>query len=390
MANGGARAGQWLHDLKRTLLSRTGVGADALRATVALLVALALVPAAAAHGVSKPDADVRLLQDWNDDCGGDGGAISGSCKGSNDLIALDLIEKADPSGDLGVFRLFMDKGQSGSHDVVISMGTPGGAKAYTVHSTDDSHFSGSGFVSVGNAVPLNDGTRFTVDAAVRLSDLGGPGAKLSGFKVDAKQNGAVGDFMTGGCHNAVGDCVHNSASDSDGGNFVKPDYTLRGPTYYVSVDSPGPQQVNLDDESLVQLDLKNELRATPQGVTLSVAGADGVEARFHDPAAAQGSGYTETYRIDLKGGQSTFAHLALKGTTAGASGTLTLTATTDQGGRTQVTVPYTVGSDGAGGETGSGGEPSSEPAKDKGSPLPAGALVALALLGSALVARRRA
>jgi hypothetical protein len=368
----------------------------ALRAPLACLVllaaAVALVPAASAHGVAKPDANVRLLQDWTDDCGGDGGSLQGSCKGSNDLIAVDLIEKAASGGDLGVFRLYLDKGQSGTHAITVSLTTPAGARSYTVQSSDDSHFTGSGFASVGNAVPINDGTRFYVEAAVHLSDLGGPGAKVSGFKAEAKQNGAVGDFMPGGCHNTLGDCVHTSASDGEGGNFERPDYTLRGPTYYASVNSPGAQSVAAGDERIVQLDLKNELRATAQAFSLSVSGADGVQARFHNPSAATGEGYSDTIQVDLKGGESTFAHLALQGQTAGASGTLTLTVSTDQGGRTQVSIPYTLtaGAD-TGGDTGSDGssDGGSQTHAGKGSPSPAGALVGLALLGSALLARRR-
>lgn len=386
-----------LQDVKRTLLSGTGVGPAALRATVALAAlvsALALVPLASAHGVPKPDADVRLLQDWTDDCGGDGGAIGGACKGSNDLIALDLIEKADPSGDLGVFRLFLDKGQSGSHDLTLSLGTPNGAKSYTLHSTDDSHFSGSGLVSVGNAVSLSDGTRFSVDAAVRLSDLGGPGARLSGFKVEAKQNGAVGDFMPGGCHNTVGDCVHNSAHDSDGGNFEKPDYTLRGPTYYVTLKGPtGTQALEPGVETLAQVEANNEFPETPQNLHFEVAGAEGVQARFHNPSNNQ---YTDAFDVSLpKAGScrcsgKTFVHLALTGQEPGASGTLTVTATTNLGGRTTVSIPYTVqaGDTGSASVTdtvGAGSETHS-----KGSPPPAGALVAVALLGAALLARRRA
>lgn len=379
-----------MHDLKRTLLSRTEVGAAALRATLAVLslsALLALAATASAHGVPKPDANVRLLQDWNDDCGGDGGAaLQGSCRGSNDLIALDLIEKADAAGDLGVFRLFLDKGQSGTHDLTIALKTPAGAKSYSLRSTDDSRFTGAGFVSVGNAVPLNDGTRFSVDAAVRLADLGGPGARLSDFKVEAKQNGALGDFMPGGCHHAIGDCgtTPNSGHNADGGNFIKPDYTLRGPTYYVSLGSPGAQHLAVGQEAIVQLDLDNELRSTAQAITLTVSGAQGVAARFHDPSSPQGEGYTDTFRIELNGGQSTFAHLALEGQAAGASGSLTLTASTDLGGHTQVTVPYTV----AAGDASTSDAPTAS--GDKGAPLRAGALAALAMLGAALVARRRA
>lgn len=57
-------------------------------------------PLASAHGAPSPDPrHTRLLADWADDCGGDGGARTGSGKGSHDLLALDLRESFGP--DLG-------------------------------------------------------------------------------------------------------------------------------------------------------------------------------------------------------------------------------------------------------------------------------------------------
>ncbi|MCA1810670.1 MAG: hypothetical protein LC623_01500, partial [Halobacteriales archaeon] len=169
--------------------------------------------------------------------------------------------------------------------------------------------------------------------------------------------------------------------------YTKPDYTLRGPSYYAALSGPSGTQAATVGQDLprpLMLTLKNSLHRTAQTITVTATGADGVTARFH----AGGDGMDVEYRpqvdIALEGDAATVLHLNLHGDRAGASGTLTITATTDLGGRTQLQVPYTVQEAGAG--TTSGTATSQE--TSKGSPAPAALLLAVALLGAAL--RRRA
>jgi hypothetical protein len=134
------------------------------------------------------------------------------------------------------------------------------------------------------------------------------------------------------------------------------------------------------------LTLKNSLHRTAQAITVTATGADGVTAGFHAGGDGMHVEYKQQLDLALEGDASTVLHLNLHGDRAGASGTLTITATTDLGGRTQVQVPYTVADAGASPTGGSTDGASSTPSK--GSPAPGALLVGLLLLGLAL--RRRA
>jgi len=368
---------------------------------LAAVLVTALTPAATAHGAPEPkDPPVsRLLEDWTDDCYGDSGAGSapGNCKGSEDLIALDLQEMYDASlGNVVVFRLYADKGTSASepHKDVVSLNA-GGAKTLTFATTDDSHFtSGGGFDRVGNAVPLGDGTRFYVEGTVKADTLGGVGTLLSGFHVDAYAGSNVGDFMTGGCHNTVGDCQDPTGSASQDA-YTRQSYTLAGPVQYASLDAPASVSAEMGVEHFEQLTLTNLLGDNQaQVVSLSVSGADGIQARFHQPDQGA-NGYTDAPQTTLPAKASTVLHLALTGQREDAAGTLTLTLTTDLGGRLVKQVPYTVGGAASGSSSSSDcmagmdmpGCPSSPPSTTtKSSPAP---MVGIPLLAIALAAIRR-
>jgi hypothetical protein len=361
-----------------------------LLSTAVLL--LASAPLAAAHGApAEAEPAKRLLADWTDDCGGDGGTATGSCRGSDDLIALDIKEMYDGTQNVLVFRFTMDKGKSYPITDALTLTTPGGPKTLAIRTTDDAGFTATGgFDSVGPAKPLNDGTRFTVDATVSFASLGvAPGDKITGFSVSSNGAAGAGDFMPGGCHNTLGDCVDTGQSS---GQYVAGNnpgsFTLRDPAAtYATLDGPSGTQTAVAGKDLpspIQIDLKNLLHRTPQAITIKAEGADGVTAGFH----VGGSGmdmmaYKPSVDVTLPGDGTTILHLNLHGDRAGASGTLTITATTDQGGRTQLAIPYMV-SDAAlppqtTTDSGGGG---------KHSPAPAMALTGLLLLGLALRRRR--
>jgi hypothetical protein len=374
-----------------------------VRPRFVLLLALAvLLPMAAAHGPAPAkDQDARLLADHNDDCGGDDVGGLSNCRGTHDLVGLDVRELNDGANDLVVFRFLLNGGNAadGLRDV-LSLKADGTTKTFEIRTTNNQDFQGTGFASVSKAVPANDGTRFIVEATVRRDALGAVDAKLTEFKVDAFRGSTSGDYMPGGYHGPVGQV--NDPAQSPATNRVagclKPGtqqieqahcYRLRGPGYYVTLDDPGPQQVPATGEAIVQLHLRNQLPNTAQSLTVSVAGGEGVRARFHDPNAPSGEGYSEQLRIDLPKGGSTASHLALDQATAGASGTVTVTVTTDLGGRSQLSVPFEVL---AGGTEPTPTEDGSQTgdADGNGIPGPAPALALLGLAAASWVARRRA
>ncbi|MEA3136217.1 MAG: hypothetical protein QOC71_498 [Thermoplasmata archaeon] len=393
------------------LMSRPPLMAAAVRrpsapATAALTLALALllaIPMAAAHGApSAKDQDTRLLADHNDDCGGDDPGSLSNCRDTHDLIALDVRERNDGGQDVVVFRLFLNGGKAsdGLRDV-LTLKADGAMKAFELRTTNNQDFQNTGadkFDSVSKAISINDGTRFVVEASVRRDSLGPVDGKLTDFKVDAFRGSTSGDYMPGGYQSAIGPVADPQQSPATNriAGCLKPGtqqveqshcYRLRGPGYYIGADDPGAQSVEAGSETIVQVSLHNQLRSTPQSLTLTVTGADGVRARFHDPNAASGEGYSDTMRIDLPGGGSTSTHVALDQGEDGASGTLTVTVTTDLGGLTQVQVPYSVVAGAAPADASPTGGSEDD---SKGLPGPAPLVLALGLVAAALAARRRA
>ena len=373
------------------------------------LVLAGFAPAVSAHGPPPPPgSETRLLEDWTDDCGGDGGAATGNCRGSEDLLGLGIQESydADHGYDVAIFRLYADKGQAGSHRDVVTVKTPSGTKTFTFATSDGATFTnGGGFDSVGSAHKLaGEETRFTVEGRVRLAALGAVGEKVTDFKVESFVGSSVGDFMPGGCHNTVGDCADPTGSAKKGclvhggsaSCSADGQYTLRGPTYYVTLTAPESATVAQGSEQMVELTVRNSLDDQPQHVTLKVGAHDGVTARFHNPSDPSGTGYSDEGAVDLPARGSSVIHLALTGTAAGTQASLQVTVDTDQGGRVVKSIAYTVTEDEGGGhacdssmagmEGMEGMAPcTTSPPATKGSPLPTLPLllIALALVGLA-------
>jgi hypothetical protein len=300
------------------------------------------------------------------------------------------------AGDVLVFRFWMDKGKTYPITDTLVVG----GKTLAIKTSDDATFSvASGFDSTLNAHGIGDGSRFTVDATVSYASLGvSPGGKLTGFTVTSKSSSGDGDFMPGGCHNTLGDCVDTGGQSGTqyiaGGGSGS--YTLRGTGYYLDLTGPsGTQaaQLGQDLSSPIMLNLANKFHRLDQTVTLTVSGADGVTAGFHsgDPS---GASYKAPLTVKVNGDSGTILHLNLHGDRAGATGTLTITATSDLGGVNTVQVPYEVKqSSGATDATSGTGATDGQSTTDagnssKGSPAPAAPLAGLLLLALAL--RRRA
>lgn len=360
-----------------------------LPGVLAALLALALLPSASAHGPPDPlDFETALLVDHNDDCGEDGA----SCRGTHDLIAVYVREKVDAQhGDVVVFRFFANAGSFPVKDVfTFKAGTA--SKTLELTTSDNRAFTMGGnlpVARVGTGASLNDPGapgRFSVEITVKASELGPVGTALTSFKVEAFKGSTKGDYMPGGFVDALGIDHANPDQGSQPTNRAAAEYKLRGPTYYLTLTPPVTQEVAAGSETLAQVNVKNELRKTAQSITFTVTAGPGVTARFHDTASGEGEGYADTLRLDLAKAGSSSIHLALEGLEAGASGTLTITATTDQGGRSTVAVPYTV-TEGQAGPTTDAETPQPE---DKDAPGPAPLLLFGALaLALALAIRRR-
>ena len=346
------------------------IGALTGALTTAFVVVALAVPAAA-HGAPNPRSmDTRILHDYNDDCGGHD--LGDNCRGTHDLIALDLREAYDDElGDVVVFRLILDQGTAGAtlRDVV-SIKAGSATKSYEFRTSDDASFTGT-FERVSGPHDLGDGTRFAVEGTVRLATLGvASGDRLSEFSVRAYRGATEGDLMPGTYRTALGTDGPEPASEQGDPTFFRaPSYRLKGPVQYASMQADRSSvQVPSGGEVLVSLDVRNLLNDQAQTVRLTASGA---HARFHDPDGS--TGYTDRYEADLPRRGSTVVHLAVQGPD-GASGTLTVDLRTDLGGRTILVLPYGVGS---------ATLPETTPTGGRGAP--AGAWVALAAVGFALL-----
>ncbi|MEA3204390.1 MAG: hypothetical protein QOI63_2072, partial [Thermoplasmata archaeon] len=234
------------------------------------LLALLAAPLAAAHGA--PAGDVlpngpfsRVLADYSDDCGAHGSPTN-NCQGSQDLIALDVQEKYDAaSGELVVFRFTMDAGQAGATlKDTVTFQAGGAQRSFSIQSADNSHFTGSAD-QVLDARSLNDGTRFQVDAALRLSNIGKVGDKLQNFQVTAARGSTTGDLMPGTYRTALGTDGPAPAADSSCGCPRNVAYTLQGPGYYLDFTGPSGSQAataGKDLDSPIMLNLANKLANT--------------------------------------------------------------------------------------------------------------------------------
>lgn len=346
-------------------------------AAILLLTALLAFPAAAHGPPAKRDQDTRLLADHNDDCGGHGPTDPERCRGTHDLVGLDLTESHDAThGDVVRLRLIVNGGEGQRRDVVTF--TAGGAtKTFELRTPDNAAFTGTGFVTVTSGPAMNadgtrDGDRVVVEGTIRLADLGGAGTLIDDVEVQAYTGGTPGDFMPGGYYNTLGQPVMDPAQGDEATNFERTaGYVLRGPSYYVSIAAPAIQ-VGSGSTRDVEVTLTNGLRGKAQTATLSVMPPAGITATWNGAPTAT---------VDLSGGGSATALLRVQADATATSGTLDVVAVTDLGGRTVVQVPLGVRS---------GPHETAQTTQAAEDAPAASALLMLVLLATLAAARRRA
>lgn len=380
-----------------------------------LMVAAALAPSVFAHPAAPPvEPWIRLLHDWNDDWGGHAVLSDG-----HDLIALDLREAYDEAlGDVLIFRFVMNGGYNSDAtkpELKETLTLKAGAASVSkeMKTTDNAAFTGT-FDAVRGPEPfLNDqgqpdGTRFAVDGVLKLSSVGlAPGAKISTFFVQGYAGSAKADQMEGGyTQNGVTVTEKPPTETADPAGYTKPDYTIAGPSQYadLTLDLGSVDLQKGGNDATVTLTIANKL-SVDQAVTLHAMMPSGIVAEFHPGA-----------EVELPRDGSVTVHLYLTPGASAVSGLATVAMTTDQGGHVMKTLDIVVaepapdpaetdtGSDGdAGGaglegmddgeptlETGLGDEDADAEGGDTGMlPGPGFALVALGLVGAALLRRRK-
>lgn len=352
-------------------------------------VLLLVVPLAAGHGAPPPRAqDTYLLDDHNDDCGGHMATDPDRCNGTHDLVALHVQEAHDPVlGDVVKFRFFLNKGQAadGLRDV-LTLKANGATKTFELRTTNNADFQGTGFDHVAKAIPVRfpsgstDGDRFLVEATVKSTALGGIGAKLTDYKLEAFRgsNNARGDYMPGGAYNGIIDNANPDQGDEATNRVRTSGYVLTGPTYYAKTTPPSNVQLTTGGTKEVQVALGNLLRSadwpTNQIATLSVTSPNGLAASFDGAASTA---------VDLPATGTVNVPLQIASQGGPLTGQLTLTVTTNLGGRTIHTVPVTVEA-----APQSSTSSTSTPLDSEGAPAP-GFIMLLGVIALAVALRRR-
>ncbi|HLF15981.1 MAG TPA: hypothetical protein VI796_00910 [Candidatus Thermoplasmatota archaeon] len=356
-------------------------------ALVAALLLLA-VPAAFAHPAPQPrEYEARLLHDCVDDYfGGDAAG-----QGSHDVIAVDVSEGRDAAlGDVLVFRLLLNGGSPSASAAVkdtLTFDAKGESRSFEASTTDNQAFTTTfdrvdGPFEIAKDDGTDDGTRFAIEGVVRASAVGvAAGDRISSFRFDSFRGATRGDFMPGTFDSAVGP-VPDSVGCSQGGNTERPDYTLRGPSYYLSLaGDPASVEAEVGTEAVLQVTLRNRLQGTGQQVAFALS-PTGV-ARFHDPTTGAVS---DTLDLAVAANGQKIVHIVLESSTP-SEGVLRVSATSGLGGATALDVPYAFTS---------GGPASTTPASStsdgtgggNGAPGPALPFL-LGALAVALMLRRR-
>lgn len=346
----------------------------------ALLVALALLPLASAHGAPPVrEVDTRVLLD-DDGLVGYGGCVDGTCQpaapsGGLDLLALDVREATLGDGSPAVvFRLIVQsEAPVPGASLVLHVDAPAGGADFRADSADGLAFT-STFDRLDGPVDVGDGHPKALDGWVRYSTLGAkPGDKLSGLAVSSFRGADPDDAMPGGWFMdgqevpAVPDEPDPSAATQGSEPGA---YTLAGPASLVALTAD-PASVDLSHGPVkVTLSLANRV-TLEQFANLTLSSPSGVEAGLASAQALLQPSGSRT--VELTVGNAT------------ADGALSLVAYTDLGGRATLQVPvkaapmnHTLDN-----STQATTAPASKPSPG------AGVLLAPAVAAAALLRRRR-
>lgn len=340
----------------------------------ALLLAL-LAPPAAAHAAPPPRAfETRVLHDHNDDS-----LVVLAGKHGFDAIALDVREAALPTGeDVLVLRLLLNGGCNAELPTpcptlrhLVRFDGPAGPAEVTLETADGGATWTGSAARFAGPEPLNDGTRFAIEAWVPLASFGGAaGDALGSWFVEGFAGEDPGDDMPAG---AV-----PGAPDPLGAAFDIGSYTL-GRREYVRLEAGGPGA--------------NATATGPAGATVEVPLTVANLAPLEQAAAFNVSG-PATLLADgapvtgVALAPNFTASLVLRVTLPDGTAPVEVRVATPLGGFDRITVQATGAAPQPTGNVTAGGDDHDDHDEEKDTPGP-GLLLAAALLGVAALRRRR-
>ncbi len=358
----------------------------------ALLATLMAVPTQA-HIVGPPrDYEARLLHDCNDDYFGQDEVID---KDGYEVHTLDVSERRIAGiGDALVFRVVYNGGYAGNDRpelrIAVTWTGPGGEKTHHFATNNGNTWTGNWDRILGPTDKTTrdgqiDRDRFALEGVISYNKAGVKiGDKIRDYRVVSSIDGTAVDTIPGDDTGPLRECTDNTR---------RPDYTIRGTSYHIGITlEPAESTVQVGQEKFINVRLENPFRHHAQSMQINLAGGgNDIDARFHDP----NGGYSNSLTKDLPKDGSNLIHLAITGKNPGSQGTLTVKVSSDLGGYIEKTFQYRVAEAGSS-DPGTNppnppGNDPGEPTGDKGkdSPGPAPLVLALALVGVALMLRRR-
>lgn len=356
-------------------------------ARVVLAVAFALLgmtasvaPRVAAHGAAEArEIDLRVLLD------DDGGLGYGGCGPSEeagapctpapdglDVLALDVREAWLGDEPAIVFRMIV---QSASvHDgrgLLLALTANGAQGLFRVASPDGVNYTSSDFDLLEGPFDVGDGFPKAVDGWLRLSTLGvNAGDEVTGIHLDSTHHDEPDDAMPG-TYYSNGVQMPHLPHGADPGEALEDHlpgtYAVKGPAPLLTFELT-PGLLDLGRSGNLTLRLGNALAATAQSVTVTIPAS--TTARF--------AGGASNATVSLDPGAT--RDLILAWPAGAAAENATLVATSDLGARevrSVLVVPVPTSTN----------TTTQAPAKD--TPGTAFAPLALAVLGMAVLVRRR-
>lgn len=290
----------------------------------ALLLVLAFMPVAQAHGAPTGRAiDSRVLTDNTQ--GGDYGEISlevtnvpnpVAANEAVDLLALDVREAYGPDGSEGVWmRLVYQGGGEGTHRIELGFSVGGSQVSRFFESSDLITWAGDADFVLAEPIPVGDGYPQAMEFFLSSNSIGS--GTLTDISIVSKLNGSDGDFAPGTYQTILGLPAELPFEDSETLDFV-----MDGPDELLRLE--GFTDVDLANAGDLEITLTN---VVGESQFVSFATQMGFGGTLGVTPNSVALGPMETVTLTLS-------------PSAPISGTATLTATSDLGGRATGSFAY--------------------------------------------------
>ena len=263
------------------------------------LLALLVVPMAAAHGAPEPrEIDLRILADGtaSGDYGGPQGIAS---DGAPDLLVLDVREAYDTNGQaMVVFRFIHQLGdpESGSLGIDVTFTAGGKDHAYSMTTLDGLQYTSDSYARIDGPFDVGDGTPKAVEGWIPISDIGTKiGDEISEIRVTSALDGAIADRMPG-TYDVQGITVPAIPPE----DAIPGTFTIAGPANLLDIEV-SVNTLEIGEADTANITLSNPLGTFEQFVSLAASAPEGVVATLDADGILLATGETRTVTLSISG-----------------------------------------------------------------------------------------